>query len=229
MKNIKIAFLVLLASGCYQKEPCNVDTVLFGYPSEPQCTIYELNDIWVHSDSIADVLCEGELSSQFLKIDSFYIRFTQKDLLNRCSPVACNMPFRKRERIQVIINKENTILFEGEKVRIDKLDSLVMVYYLNDGKEKDRPSRLLRAELTVNWDKRASQNTVEHVIREMALGYSSALQSLYSDSYKITICDSILQNDKELLRDYPLFLSLRFGRELMLNGRLPIPVPPPIL
>jgi len=228
MNSFKIVFFLLLFTCCTEeKNPCNVEAALFAYPTEPKSTIYEIEDIWVRSDSIANVLCKGNLSSQFLKIDSFYFRFTQWDLMPECSPWDCVMRLRKRERIQVIVNSENTILFEGKATNIEKLDSLVMVYYLNEGKEDDRPTKFSYAEITVDWDKRASQDLVKNVIREMSFGYSNALQSLYSKEN--SICDSISQNDRKLLRDFPYYLGIRFGKELRLNGRLPIPEPPPQL
>jgi hypothetical protein len=139
------------------------------------------------------------------------------------------MPLRRRDRIQTIVNSVNTILFEGEEVSIDKLDSLVMAYYLNDGKEEDRPTKFSYAELNVDWDKRASQEIVENVIYEMALGYTSALKSIYSNSDECSICDTINENKIEFQRKYPFYLSVTFGRELRSNRRLPIPVPPPPL
>lgn len=227
MRGIKILFLVLML-GCRPSETCDLKAIFFPKPLD-SALILELDDVWMYSDAILDVLCETRLSSIYLKIDSTCLHFSSEEITNSCSGIVSCGPIRRRDRFEVLVNSQNTILVEGEVATLTDIDSLFQVIYLNPDQNKNYVTKPKSSAITLKWDVRASKDTVELVIKELMIGYENSIASLYKTSSKQEACDSIISNFEKIKYDYPFNLQLYFGSEFTLGGRVPLPPPPPPL
>jgi len=227
MKNFKLVILFVLL-GCQTSENCNLTDILFPEPP-PHGWVVPLENVWEHSDSIQDVICAGNSDWLYLKINNNYLHYELADLRNNCEgqPIYCG-PLRSRDRFEVLVNSQNTILVEGRLAMLTDIDSLFQVTYLNPDQNKDFVTKPKSSAITLKWDVRASKDTVELVIRELMYGYENSIASLYKTSAKEEACDFISSNYEMIRDEYPFNLQLLFGSEFTLGGRVPPPPPAPL-
>ena len=224
MKSIKTVFIALLF-GCQPTENCDLKEILFPNPSE-DALVFELDDIWVYSDSIKNVICEAGLSPLYLSIDSSYLHYTSEEITNSCLDIISCGPIRRRNRFEVLVNSKNELFVEGEAAPLTDIDSLFRVVYMNPNQNKDYITKPKSNAITLNWNVRASKDTLELVIKELMHGYESSITSLYNTGTKQAACDSISLNLEKIQYNYPFNLQLHFGREFIPGGRVPPPPPP---
>jgi hypothetical protein len=201
--------------------------ILFPEPP-PHGWVLPIEDLWEHSDSIQDKICEGNYDWLYLKENDNYIHYDLVDSRRICpdQPIYCG-PLRKRDRFEVFVNSQNTILVEGKVAMLTDVDSLFQVIYLNPDQNKDFVTKPSSSAITLKWDERASKDTVELVIKELMYGYENSIASLYKTSTKQEAWDSISLNCEIIKDEYPFNLQLHFGRNFTLGGRVPPPPPPP--
>jgi hypothetical protein len=223
-----ISVLLFLVSCSNGDRNCNPTQLLFPKPPDTSSLVFSIEDIWEDSDSISSVLCEKGFFQLKVKVDSLYVLFQPEDLLNVCPgmPTYCG-PLKQRDRVEVLVNSENTILFEGEVHRIEEIDSLFQEIYLNATKNSNYILRPKSSAITVKWDVSASQNVVKEVIKELAFAYGNCIARQYPNTTGAALCDSVSLHKEQLMNNFPFNLQLHFGRNLMLGGRIPPPPPPP--
>ena len=220
-----IIFLLLL--GCNPKSKCDLWKVLFPAPPE-HGWVLPMRTIWVHSDSIQDVICAGDNGWLYLKVKERYIKYELTDLRNSCAnqPPFC-YPMKRRDKFEILVNSNNNILVESRLSSIPQIDSLFQLVYLNPNNSRGYITNPSNSAISLKWDIQASKDTVECIIYELMSSYQNSIKTIYDLKYGECFCDSILTNIKEVQDDYPFNLQLRFVRELTLGGRMPPPLPPP--
>jgi hypothetical protein len=229
MKEYLIVLMMCCFASCSNSKPdCDLREVLFPKQIDSVHSLLSIEDIWEDSDSISSVLCEKGFFQLKVKVDSLYVLFQPEDLLNVCPgmPTYCG-PLKQRDRVEVLVNSENTILFEGEVHRIEEIDSLFQEIYLNATKNSNYILRPKSSAITVKWDVSASQNVVKEVIKELAFAYGNCIARQYPNTTGAALCDSVSLHKEQLMNNFPFNLQLHFGRNLMLGGRIPPPPPPP--
>lgn len=226
---IKVGVLLFIGACTTRNQNCDLLQVLFPEPPAHGWVV-PIENIWEHSDSIQDLICAGNSDWLYLKISQNYLHYELADLRNNCpnQPPFC-YPLRRRDRFEVLVNSENTILVEGEVATLTDIDSLFQVVYLNPDQNKNYVTKPKSSAITLKWDVRASKDTVELVIKELMIGYENSIASLYKTSSKQEACDSIISNFEKIKYDYPFNLQLYCGSEFTLGGRVPLPPPPPPL
>ncbi|PCJ64164.1 MAG: hypothetical protein COA58_14370 [Bacteroidetes bacterium] len=227
MKIISIIGLILFLVGCQQERECNLSEMLFAKPRNSN-HIVDIENLWEYSDSMERVICKKGLNGLFLKVDNLYLSYSPVDLLNKCSSVTYCGPLKKGDRIEVLLNRENVVLFEGEVVAMEDLDSLFQMIYMNLEQKSEYIMKPSKSVITLKWDIEASHQEVKAIIKKLVKGYTSSIRSLHSISNSATaICDSVQINKERLAKEYPFRLSLHFGTHFTLGGRVPPPPPPP--
>ncbi len=228
---LKIIYLVLAWSSlasCNKKYQCDdLTQTLFLKPLDKSSAVFTLGEIWSESDSINNVICDNGMWSLYLRVDSLYFHFEPRDLVNTCQDfVACNMPIRRRNVVEVLINSRDDVLFEGERVLLKDLDSLFKVVYLNKTESKLYVDQPRNSAVSVKWDLLASPIVVSLALKELSTGYADVIAEKFPHTEGASLCDSIWLNQDRINKEFPFNLQLHFGREFTLGGRVPPPPPP---
>lgn len=225
MEGSILIIISLFLFSCQQKPDCNLDSVLFPNPKRDSSQILNLDDVWEYSDSIEQVLCNTDPNEIYLNVEGKAIQFHMNNLY-ACYGFICVLPCRGKNRIDVLINKQNQILFENQVVSKSQLDSLFIEQYLNFGKNPNFPSHPKRLEVSIKWDLNSNREFVENVLQVLTESYSKAIKSLFKVQNEQEMCIRILNRQDSVLREFPFRFSLSFGKLYSTKGNVPQPPPP---
>lgn len=227
MKFYIILICICILTSCSKIEECDILKIRFPSPAN-SALILEFDDIWEYSDSIKDVICRAGLSSVYLDINDKHLQYSSSIIPSYCSDIIICGPSKSRDRLEVLINRENTILIEGEIIDLESVDSMFTEVYMNPSNTVGYFETRKNTAIEVKWDVKADKTKVKEVIVKLLDGYSSVIKSIYLNTKRAALCDSISSNLQKIEREYPFNLLLHFGLEYTLGGNVPPPPPPPM-
>ncbi len=227
MKSLETLFLLFLLFGCQQKEKCNLTHEMFCSPADSNALVFTIQQVWEETDSFQNVMCASLGKPLFIKVDKIYLPFNSEYQDRNCTGIPYCGPVRRKDRIDVLVNSNNQILFEGEIVKLQDLDSLFQLLYLNRGEDSLWPSSPNKCWLQIRWDINSSQSSVNAAITELMSGYANAIVPVISNNGN-NICDSLRAKKDYVFKGYPIRTILSSGHYTLGGSVPPPPLPPPL-
>lgn len=210
---------------CTQKPKCDLAETIFTKPDSDSTLILELNEIFTYSDSVFNKICDRKTSEVLVKVADYYLPYHYYNYGFDNFPCGelpeCRMPCKRINRLQVLVNRQNKVLFEINVVPLEQIDSAFVIAYLdlNDTLNEYQKKHVIN----VKWDVESSIDSLSKVLQKLAIGYSKVMERQLSD-IEGDKCDFYLQNRDSLQRLYPVNLNCLFVPNLELQNKIP---PPP--
>lgn len=228
MKGILAIICLVLIEACSSKEDkCNIKSQIFPKVENElianfaSIRVFSLQEIWTISKEQDSMRCEDMdmLLSDYLKLDEIYIPITIDwpcDL-----PPDCEL-LRYRDAVNILINQHNQLLWKGEIVNIQAMDTLFESYYLNNGANPFRPKSPNRTRFYLEWSLGTDQVFVEQVLYKLTDAYTKVIRSEIGEVDNE--CSVYRAKRKQLISKYPFKLKLVYDE--WDSDRIP-PLPPP--
>ena len=227
MKSLTSLILVFLLFGCHQKEKCNLIQELFCSPADSKALVFTLEQVWEETDSIQNVMCASLGKPLFIKVDKIYLPFNSEYQDRNCTGIPYCGTVRRRDRIEVLVNSNTQILFEGEIVKLQDLDSLFQLLHLKGGENSLWPSSPNKCWTQIRWDINSSQSFVNSAITELMSGYANTFVPVFSNNGN-NICDSLRAKKEYVFKRYPIRTILSSGHFTLGGSVPPPPLPSPL-
>lgn len=219
-----IIVLVFSIFACQKHNDCEMVETIFAKPNLDSTLILDLNEIFRYSDSVSNKICNRKTNEVLVKVANFYLpNYYDFENFPCGEPPACNMPFRRRNRLEVLLNSDNKLLFENEILELGNLDSSFVIAYLdlNDTTQEHQKKHVIN----VKWDVESNIDSISKVLQELAIGYSKVIERQLAD-IEGEKCDFYLQNRHSLQHLYPFKLDCLFLPNLDWRHKIPPPPPP---
>ncbi len=214
----------LFMYSCQQKPECTLAETIFAKPNPDSTLILELKEIFSYSDSVSYKICNRKTTEVRVKVSNFYLPIYFDFENFPCGePPACNMPPMRRNRLEVLLNRQNQLLFERDSIALDQLDSSFVIAYLdlNDTTQEYQKKHVIN----VKWDIESNIDSLSKVLQKLAIGYSKVMERQLAD-IEGDKCDFYMQNRDSLQRLYPFNLDCLFLPNLDWRHKIPPPPPP---
>jgi len=167
--------------------------------------VFTLSEVWTRTPELDSLRCEHAtfFLSDFLHLDDICIPVTIDwpcDL-----PPHCDL-LRYRDAVEININNQNSVLWAGNIVELNAIDTLFNLYYLNNGEDPFKPSSPSRTRFYLKWSSDANQAFVKQVLLKLTEEYTKVIRS---DIREVEdVCGFYKHKRKELRSRYPFNLKL---------------------
>ena len=185
--------------------------------------VFTLSEVWTRTPELDSSRCEQAtfFLSDYLQLDDICIPVTIDwpcDL-----PPECEL-LRYRDAVEICINQRDEILWAGTVIDISAIDTLFMLYYLNNGEHPSRPASPYRTRFYLEWSTDANQSFVEEVLLRLTEEYAQIISSEIGEVEDL--CRFYKKKGKEIRSKYPFNLKLVYD-EWDYDRIPPVPQPPP--
>lgn len=206
--------------GC-AKPDFSVEELLFPQP-DSTALVLNFNDLGKDGDSLMNAICKHNYQV-YVNTDKYHLKFDYYAWGYECEPVfSCILPLSGRQRIDVLINEREQILFEHEVIKRNELDSMFKLGYLNPLEDQRFLHNPRSSIVQVKWDVKTDSTFVKDVLNTLAESYSAIIKNkllLESEISKQHQVDSLTQA-------FPFRLSLPVPHGVYQKVVAPPPPPP---
>ncbi len=130
------------------------------------------------------------------------------------SPIceSCPVPMRLRHYCSILINSKNQILFEGQHVDMDSLQSEIIGYLSKVGNDPIAPRTIDKVNFRISWAEGVNEELVHLILKRI---YQSHLAFIEGEVEKTgsDFCSLSKRELSALKEKYPLRIELDLGKQ----------------
>ena len=169
-------------------------------------------------DDYCDVITECFLPMDIpnKKLLSFPDMFSLKmELHKTCGVHHCGF----KNYMEVLINANHQILFEGEYIHMDEVTGKVPLYYsYADTVLNVKPSRTI---MTIQWDKEVNHDTLGLLFMNVVDGYFLAVDNYSMNRFNSKVCELSKSKMDTIKMEFPFRLQFPFYEEVPVPKAIP--------